>query len=224
MAQAGDPEAERCESDDEGGYQQPALDAELAWASCGAKQADAFRSLDHLAQDGDRAHVANVEQRRQAEEDGGEDSGGQRGGDGLDGQGEWRTQRQKRSEERREDVFDAEAEGYADESSGEAEEDGLEQVDAQDVGRACADGLHDGEDFNALLQVGAHGHGDADGSEDHGDETDEAEESGGVVEAASELGTGLAEVGDLRVREYLSRARDGGCRCPGLYRLWGCRS
>ena len=51
--------------------------------------------------------------------------------------------------------------------------------------------------------MGAHGHGHADGSEDHGDEADEAEESGGVVEAAGELRTGFAEVGDLRVGENL---------------------
>ena len=34
---------------------------------------------------------------------------------------------------------------------------------------ACAGGLHDGDGVEALLQVGAHGHGNADRSEHEGD-------------------------------------------------------
>ncbi len=46
-------------------------------------------------------------------------------------------------------------------------------------------------------EVGAHGHGDADGAEDEGDEAHEGEQAGGAVEAFGEGGVGLAVVGDL---------------------------
>src|SRR5271170_7706505 len=49
----------------------------------------------------------------------------------------------------------------------------------------------------------AHGHGDADSSQDHGDKADEAEKSGGVVKAAGEFRAGLAKIHDLRVGQDL---------------------
>ena len=45
--------------------------------------------------------------------------------------------------------------------------------------------------------MGVHGHGDADGSEDHGDEADEGEDGGGAVEALGEGWVAFAVVHDL---------------------------
>ena len=72
---------------------------------------------------------------------------------------------------------------------------------------AGAQRLHDGDGVEALLEVGAHGHGDADGSEDEGYEGHEREEAGGAVEALGEGGVGLAVVDDLGFRQELFEAQ-----------------
>ena len=92
----------------------------------------------------------------------------------------------------------------------------MDEVDLDDLAGACAKGLHDGDGVQPLLEVGAHGHGDADGPEDKGDEGHEGEQAGGLVEAGGEGGVGLAVVGDLGLREELDEAGfevgDGGVR------------
>ena len=106
---------------------------------------------------------------------------------------------------------DADACGDAEQSSGEAEAERLQKKDAEQIGGGCADGFEDGEHVHALLEVGVHGHGDADGSEHHGDKADEAEDGGGIVEAAGERGIAFAEVHDLRVGQCgLKLAAHGG--------------
>ena len=83
----------------------------------------------------------------------------------------------------------------------DAEEEGLQQVDFDDLRAARAEGLHDGDGVQALLEVGAHGHGDADGAEHEGDQAHEREQAGGGVEAVGDGGTAFAVVGDLGVGE-----------------------
>ena len=91
----------------------------------------------------------------------------------------------------------------SEETAGEAEQEGLEEVDLDDLRAARAEGLHDGDGVEALGEVGAHGHGDADGAEDEGDQAHEGEQAGGAVEAVGEGGVGLAVVGDLGFGEEL---------------------
>ncbi len=75
----------------------------------------------------------------------------------------------------------------------------LQQEDAQQIGGVRADGLQNRQHVHALLEMRVHGHGDADGAEDHGDEADEAQDRGGIVEAAGERRIAFAKVHHLRV-------------------------
>ena len=82
-------------------------------------------------------------------------------------------------ENEREGELHGDAAGDSDEAAEDAEEEGLQQVDFDDLRAARAEGLHDGDGVQPLLQVGAHGHGDADGAEHEGDQAHEREQAGG---------------------------------------------
>ena len=101
------------------------------------------------------------------------------------------------ADDEREGELDGDAAGDSDESAEDAEEEGLQDVDFDDLRAARAEGLHDGDGVQALLEVGAHGHGDADRAEHEGDEAHEGEQAGGAVEAVGDSGTALAVVSDL---------------------------
>ena len=104
-------------------------------------------------------------------------------------------------EEEGEGELDGHASGDSDEAAEDAEEEGLQQIDLDHLRAARTEGLHDGDGVEALLQMGAHGHGDADSSEHEGDEAHEGEQAGGGVEAVGDGGTAFAVIGDLGVGE-----------------------
>ena len=111
---------------------------------------------------------------------------------------EARSEVQELSEEEWEGELHAESEEHAEQTSGEAEKDGLQQVDLHNLLRTCAERFHDGDGVEALLQVRTHCHCDADRAEDESDKRHEGEKAGGSVECAGESRVGLAVVCDLR--------------------------
>ena len=155
--------------------------------------------LDQAAQDQHGADGAHIQQRRQAEEQRGQQAGSQAGGDRAPGKFKLCMNRQQLAEDGRQRGHDAHAGGHADKTAGEAEAQGLQQKDAQQIGGAGADGLQDGQHVHALLQVRVHGHGHADCAEHHGHQADQAEDGGGVVQALAQRRIAFAVVHHLRV-------------------------
>ena len=93
----------------------------------------------------------------------------------------------------------------------------MQQKNAQQVRRAGAHRLEDGEHVHALLKVRVHGHGHADGAQHHGDQADEAQNRGGVVKPVGQRRIPFAIVRHLRVGQRVfhllaHRDRIGRCR------------
>ena len=126
---------------------------------------------------------------------------GETGKDGTPLQVEGGVDIDELSEEPRKGELDEDAEADAEQAPDEAEDERLHEVDLDDLRGARAKRLHDGDAVHTLLEVRAHGHGDADGTEDESDERHEREETGGAIETLREGGIGLAIVDDLSFRQ-----------------------
>ena len=161
------------------------------------------RGLDQAAKDEDGTDRANVKQRRQAEEQGGEQAGAEACADGAPGEGEHGVDGEQVAEDGGERLHDGKTGSDAEQAAGETQAEGLQKEDAEQVGGARAHSFEDGEDVHALLEVCVHRHGDADGAKDHGDQANEREQRGGVVKALRERGIAFAIVHHLRVGEGL---------------------
>ena len=104
----------------------------------------------------------------------------------------------------------SQAQRRADQASHQTQQHRLEKIDAQDVRGARADGFHDGEHLNPLLQMRAHGHRHADGAQHHGHQADQAEQPGRSLQAVGKRRITFPEVGDLRIGQHLLEARAHG--------------
>ena len=109
--------------------------------------------------------------------------------------------REQWAEGRGQRYHDADSGRNAEQSAGEAEAECLQEKYAQQIGGIRADGLENGQRVHVLLKVRVHGHGDADSAEHHGDQADEAEDRGRIVEPAGERRVAFAEVDYLRIRQ-----------------------
>ena len=125
---------------------------------------------------------------------------------------------QQTAQQRRKDPLDPQPEQHSDQAASQAEQHRLEHVNAQDVGGSRSDRLHDSEHLYALLQMRAHRHGYADGAQDHGNQADQAKQSGRAIQALRQRRIALAKVHDLRVREHLLKLRADLCDVPTLRR------
>ena len=129
--------------------------------------------FDSAAEDEDGADAADIEQRWQCEEQRREQARSEAEAEGVVVDAEGGRDAEKFGEEEGEGELHAKAEDEAEDASAESQQERLQKVDLDDLTGACAEGLHDGDGVEPLLQVGAHGHGDADGSEDESDEAHE---------------------------------------------------
>ena len=77
-----------------------------------------------------------------------------------------------------EDPLHAQPQRNADQASHQPQQHRLEKIDTQNVRGPGADRLHDGEHFDSLLQMRAHGHRHADRTQHHGHQADQAEQPG----------------------------------------------
>jgi len=89
--------------------------------------------FDCAAEDEDGAHAANVEQRWEGEEEGDEDSGAEAGEDGAELKMELGRDIDCLGENQREDELHGDAAGDSDEAAEDAEEEGLQEVDLDDL-------------------------------------------------------------------------------------------
>ena len=83
---------------------------------------------------------------------------------------------------------------------------------------ARADAFHDRDGIHTLLDVRSHGGADADGADDEGDQTDQAQKRSGAVQALRDDGMGLAKVGNQGIRE---RGLERGSRLRDVGRVQG---
>ncbi len=152
------------------------------------------RLLHHPAQHQIGPDGTNLQQRRQAEENRGQNAGAQSCQRGMPGktkiQSAWaRTCPNKAGKihstpSPRED---------ADQPTHQPQQHRLEKIDAQDVRGARADRLHDGEHLDPLLQMRAHRHRHPDRAQHHGHQADQAEQPGRALQAVGQRGVAFAE-------------------------------
>ena len=109
------------------------------------------------------------------------------------------AQGQELSQQGGENPLHSQPHADADQSTHQAEQHRLEKIDAQNVGGPGADRLHDGQHFNPLLQMRAHGHGHTDRAQHHGYQADQAEQAGRTLQAVGQRRIALPEVGHLRI-------------------------
>jgi hypothetical protein len=93
----------------------------------------------------------------------------------MPGEAEIQVDGQELSQQGGKDPLHPKPERDADQSAYQAEQDGLEQIDAQDVRGSRAYRLHDGKHFHPLLQMGPHGHRHSNCAQYHGYQADQAE-------------------------------------------------
>src|SRR6185437_8804887 len=140
------------------------------------------------AENEDRTDAADVEQRRKGEQQCDEYAGGQAGEDRVRLHVELRRNVDEFGEEGGEGKLHTDSAGDPEQTAEQAEEERLQQVDFDDLRAARAERLHDGDGIQALLQVRAHGHGDADRAEHERDEAHQREQTGGAVQAVGDGG------------------------------------
>ena len=130
--------------------------------------ADARRALLHKpAQHQHGTHRAHIEQRRQTEEQRGEQARCQARERRLPRESKSQMHGEQRPERCRQRHHDADTDGDAQQSAGEPEAQRLQQKDAQQIRGIRADGLENRQRVHVLLEMRVHGHGNADGAEHH---------------------------------------------------------
>ncbi len=120
--------------------------------------------------------------------------------------------RQQLAEDRRQSGHHAHTRSHAQNASGQPQAQRLQQKYPQQIAGTCAHGLQNGQHVHALLQVSVHGHGHANRSQHHGNQADQAQNRGRVVQAPIQPRIALFEVHHLRVgqrRLHLLAQGDG---------------
>ena len=96
----------------------------------------------------------------------------------------------------REDVLHGASNEDAKNTSRNAEQQRLQNIDLDNLRGAASDALHDGNGIEPLPEVCMHGGGYADTAHDQRDEADQAQKAGAEVERARDVLVGLTIVGD----------------------------
>ncbi len=129
-----------------------------------------------------------------------------------------RQHREEVAGERGHETLEGQTERDTGEAPGDRQQDGLTEIDRQDLPRSRPERLPHGDRVEAAGEPGAHRLGHADAADDQREERDETEEAFGPVDAPPHLGLpfggGLDAVeGGIAERAAQAGGERLGCRC-----------